>query len=151
MNRAGKQAAIQGLKVKMRYNWGMEETRPHKALFLLPVALALVLLVGSLAWPDRVQAGSPLLDGGGLPTRTPTQPPPTLTPTATQDSIFPPTATHTQVPGSPNELLAPNAGMTAEQPSRFSFLSCWPFALVVLLVLIIGVMWLSGRLRQNTV
>ena len=131
----------------------MEETRPHKALFLLPVALALVLLVGSLAWPARVQAGSPLLDGGGLPThtRTPTQPPPNLTPTATQDNIFPPTATNTLVPGSPNELLAPNAGVTAEQPSRFSFLSCWPFALVVLLLLIIGVMWLSGRLRQNNV
>jgi hypothetical protein len=132
----------------------MEENHSTRVLRFLPFAALGLLIALWMAAPLRVRA-----DGGGLPTRTPTRTLIPLAPAATATSpqlqiTFPPTGTHTPVAGAlgqqppPNQAI-PEAGTTAAA-RPFSLLSCWPFVLVVLLVLVVGVMWLSGR-RQSTV
>jgi hypothetical protein len=124
---------------------------------ILPIAFLVTLLLAS---PWRARASDPYLDGGGFPTRTPTRRvrnPLPRTAQAVQPSatLFPASSTPTggaAVLGQGEQQpLAPNIGTTSQTAQPFSLLSCWPFALVILLVLIVGVMWISNRIRQNTV
>lgn len=120
-------------------------------LSIAALCLMLLLTVGTL---------SAHADGGGFPTNTPI--PPTFTPL--------PTSTTTPTRPAEGQLLLPFAsptiaalpdgssllGIQAPTPipvqsprAGVSLLACWPFALVVLAVLIIGIWWLRNRLAQD--
>lgn len=142
----------------------MKETCLRRAIRLAPFALLIIPVALVLVRPVQVRAGTSwagmrhderFLDGGGLPTRTPTRTeiplPPTAEASPTQDSIFPPTATMTLSLLEQQEVQAapPNAVMATQPASLFSWLSCWPIVLILLVALIFGVLWLSGRLQQR--
>ena len=143
----------------------MKETCLRRAIRLAPFALLVILVALVLVHPVQVRAGTywagmrhgeRFLDGGGLPTRTPTRTeiplPPTEKASPTQDSIFPPTATMTLSLLEQQEVQAvpPNAVMATQPAPLFSWLSCWPIVLVMLVALIVGVLRLSGWLQRNT-
>ncbi len=123
--------------------------------FLLP-GLAAVLSILWLAPAQPARA-----DGGGFPTRTPTRTLipflPTVTPTSPDELllVFPPTATTTLTTDLFGEQAQPPAGQAIPEAGipasaqPFSLLSCWPFALIFLLLLVVGVWYISSR-RQST-
>lgn len=109
-----------------------------------------------LAW----RPGVAVADGGGFPTATltPTTPP-TFTPTPTltliptsQLIVFPPTLTPTPL-GTPLALQPIPELLVATPPSAASRivtpLSCGIFALVVLLLAILGFMYLRTQIREE--
>ncbi len=133
----------------------MEDIGLKRALAFLPLAILIALFLAS---PMQARASDTHLDGGGLPTRTPTRVrnplPPSPRAVLPSPTLFPASATPTQLAGfvaQEGQPPASNAGVASEQARPFSLMSCWPFALVVILVLIVGVLWLNGRIRQNTV
>lgn len=95
-------------------------------------------------------------DGGGWPTNTPTPIPPTPIPTSTPvpttlPLLMLPAVSPTLSEGAAANLsiLAPTPIPVESQRSPLSLVYCWPFALVVLAVLIIGIWWLRNRLAQD--
>lgn len=101
-----------------------------------------------------------LADGGGFPTNTPTRIPPTatFTPTPTQPiegQIFLPAASPTiqGLTGADGSALlgidAPTPLPVESQRPAVSIMACWPFALVVLAFLVVGIWWLRNRLAQD--
>jgi hypothetical protein len=115
-----------------------------KAVLLLALVASLSLLV----------YGKALADAGGFPTPTPTitptftettQPSPSVTPTS--DSTSTPTTTSVPLSGAvassePTSLPAvANAAPQAAGPG----LICWPFALLIVLVVVIVGTWLLSR------
>jgi hypothetical protein len=131
----------------------MEALRSSKALFLKVLCILLLGMVAALGFWRLAPAQKALADGGGLPTRTPTRTLipflPTVTPTSPDDLllVFPPTATSTLEAMLLGEQALPPAEVAATT-RPFSLLSCWPFAVVILLLLVVGVMYISNR-RQS--
>lgn len=129
----------------------------NKAL-ILPAVLLLLLAALAMAPPLGAFA-----DAGGWPTATPTNTlAPSLTPTvpvsefaptpeATSSLLFfPPTPTFTPVvPVFAEGQAIPQVQAATPPPTEpgFSFLSCWPFALIVLLTAIVGIYFLRNRIR----
>ncbi len=125
--------------------------------FLLPCIPILCIVI--LACLLSARPLTALADGGGLPTSTDTPSPtstPTEAPTATEALLlFPVTPTFTVLPifnnpnpGSPILGLQAAATPTPAPRSGFNVLSCWPFAIVALAILIAGILWLRSRVTQ---
>jgi hypothetical protein len=126
-------------------------SRRNKFAYLLSLAI-LILLFGSYGhMPERV-----LADGGGFPTRTRTATLIPLFPTETTEGGlflgFPGTATDTPVPASGVQQALPEVSASNAPQTRqgFSLLSCWPFAIVALVVLIVGALYISGKSKRST-
>lgn len=114
--------------------------------------LAAVCLLGLLS----LGVAGVRADGGGFPTATPRPPTATFAPTITSTTTLVPvlilnTATSTPAEGGASNLSIqmPTAIPVEPQRSPVSLTYCWPFAIVVLAVLIIGIWWLRNRLAQN--
>lgn len=92
-----------------------------------------------------------LADGGGFPTDTPTvtiTPSPTITPTSTVTIAPTLTATVTPFPLQPDLQIQP-IEPTPVPPARPSAgILCWPFAVVLILIVVILSTWLFRRRTQ---
>lgn len=131
---------------------------------LCALIAALLLMLGGLALLSP-QRG--LADGGGWPTATRTRRPtktPTLAGTIQLPFLYQITETpaNSLLPGAPGVLGqpgqtgpsgAPIIGFQAPTPTPaprpFSLISCWPFALVGLALLIVGIIYLTNRLQRE--
>jgi hypothetical protein len=135
---------------------------------VLPLWLAAALLLAlALIWAGQPTPG--LADAGGWPTASPS---PTLTPTTTTDPypyppaflispeptspllLFPPTPTYTQVvPGFAVELAVPEVQAQVATPApptaRLTWVTCVPFALIILAIALVGTLALRSRIRQG--
>jgi hypothetical protein len=140
---------------------GQDKVRPPSLVksILLFSALAAFLLLFSMI-PQQA-----LADAGGWPTATPTTifiilpsatpttyPYPYPAPTSSLLLPFPPTPTYTPVvPAFVSEAAVPEiqARIAAEQAAdtRATWLTCFPFALVAILILAAGLYWLRSRAR----
>jgi hypothetical protein len=110
------------------------------------LALILVWLIFWLGIPVPS-----LADGGEFPTSTPTvtiTPSPTITPTGTTTIAPTPTATVTPFPLQP-DLQEQPIEPTPVPPARPSAgILCWPFAVVLILIVVILSTWLFRRRTQ---
>lgn len=110
----------------------------------------LVLILGWLIFWLGIPLPA-LADGGEFPTSTPTvtiTPSPTITPTGTTTIAPTPTATVTPFPLQP-DLQEQPIEPTPVPPARPSAgILCWPFAVVLILIVVILSTWLFRRRTQ---
>jgi hypothetical protein len=134
--------------------WYMPLHNPRLRLWLA-VILAVIILALAFGKPQPTAA-----DAGGWPTATPTWTAipiiiiPTSTPEPTLPFLpFPSTPTHTPgVPGFVEGQAIPQVELRVETtpaPPGFTVLSCWPFALIVLIIAAAGILWVRARLRTG--
>lgn len=92
-----------------------------------------------------------LADGGGFPTATPTvtiTPSPTITPTGTTTLAPTPTATVTPFPLQPDLQVQPIEPTPVPSARPSAGILCWPFAVVLILIVVILSTWLFRRRTQ---
>ena len=120
--------------------------RSHHWIAVIILALLLTLTAQAIRQPRQASA-----DGGPIPTHTPTHTPTaaaTLTPTTTPTSI----PIITLLTNEEQQVLnQPNTAETTWTPTTGAngISGCWPFGLLILLVLIVAVAYLFTRQTRS--